>query len=92
MTTKVKFSVGGETEMPIYEAVDVHPERWNGWLRPIVTIETAEKIANDIYNHDDPNDNEPYDDIKLAIVEAKENFEDTVEVLSLIHISEPTRL
>jgi len=79
MTTKVKFSVGGETEMPIYEAVDVHPKRWNGWLRPIVTIKTAMQIADDLFDAK-LNNNEAHDFIWDCITEAKENFEDTVEV------------
>lgn len=76
----IKFSIDGNKDMPIYNAVDVHPQTWNGWIRPIVTIKTAIKIAEDIFNKDDLEDNEPYDDIQDAIIEAKENFEDTVEV------------
>ena len=30
MNTDIKFSVGGELDMPIYNAVDIHPQRWNG--------------------------------------------------------------
>lgn len=77
---KNKFSINGEKDMPIYEAVDFYHTRWNGWLRPIVTQETAQQIAKDIFNHDDPSDNEPYQNIILAIQESKENFETTVEV------------
>tara|TARA_R110000772_G_scaffold38395_1_gene90663 strand:- start:36 stop:326 length:291 start_codon:yes stop_codon:yes gene_type:complete len=80
MSKEIKFSVGGELDMPIYNAVDIHPQRWNGWLRPIVTIEVAEQIAEDIFNHEDSTDNEPYEYIKESIVEAKENFEETVEI------------
>jgi len=80
MTKQIKFSVGGELDMPIYEAVDIHPQRWNGWLRPIVTIQTALQIAEDIFNHEDKSDNDPYHDIHDAITEARENLEDTVEV------------
>ena len=79
MTTKVKFSVAGEKEMPVYEAVDIHPERWNGWLRPIVTIETAMQIADDLFDAE-LNNNEAHDFIWDCITEAKENHEDTVEV------------
>lgn len=81
---KVKFSIGGDTNMPVYEAVDIHPQRWNGWLRPIVTIQTALQIAEDIFNHNDLSDNESYHDIQEAIREARENLEDTVEVGGLI--------
>ena len=80
MMTTIKFAIDGNKDFPIYDAVDVHPQRWNGWLRPIVTMETALQIAEDIFNKDDLEDNEPYDDIQDAITEAKENFEDTVEV------------
>ena len=76
----IKFSINGEIYMPIYEAVDVHPKRWNGWLRPIVTIKTALQIAEDIFNHNDLSDNDPYHDIHDAIREARENREDTVEI------------
>lgn len=78
--TKVKFSIEGSKDNPIYEAVDIHPTRWNGWLCPIVTIEVAEKIAKDLYNHVDPTDNEPYENVMDAITHAKENLEDTVDV------------
>lgn len=81
---KVKFSIGGDTNMPVYEAVDIHPQRWNGWLRPIVTIQTALQISEDIFNHNDLSDNESYHDIQEAIREARENLEDTVEVGGLI--------
>ena len=81
---KVKFSIGGDTNMPVYEAVDIHPQRWNGWLRPIVTIQTALQISEDIFNHNDLSDNESYHDIQEAIREARENLEDAVEVGGLI--------
>jgi len=77
---KINFSIDGDLSMPIYAAIDVHPQRWNGWIRPIVTIETALQNAEDIFNEDNLEDNEPYHDIHDAIKEAKENFEDTVEV------------
>mgnify|MGYP003642787975 CR=1 FL=1 len=80
MMNKINFSIDGDSSMPIYAATDVHPQRWNGWLRPIVTIKTALQIAEDIFNKDNLEDNEPYYDIQNAIIEAKENFEETVEV------------
>lgn len=78
--SKIKFSIEGSKDNPIYEAVDVHPERWNGWLCPIVTIETALKIAEDIFDKNDLANNDPYHDIHGAITEARENFENTVDV------------
>ena len=78
--TTIKFAIDGDRDNGIYDAVDVHPQRWNGWLRPIVTIDTALQIADDIFNADNLEDNEPYHDIHDAIKEARENFEDTVEV------------
>lgn len=78
--TTIKFAIDGDRDYPIYDAVDVHPQRWNGWLRPIVTINTALQIADDIFNRENPEDNEPYHDIHDAIKEARENFEDTVEI------------
>ena len=77
---RVKFSIEGSKDNPIYEAVDIHPKRWNGWLCPIVTIEVAEQIAMDLYNKNDPTDNEPFQDVVDAIIHAKENLEDTVDV------------
>ena len=81
MEKEIKFSIGGGSEgHPIYKAVDVHPQRWNGWLVPIVSMETAEQIAKDIFDPSDLSDESPYHDIREAITEAKENFEDTVNV------------
>ena len=80
---EVKFSIEGSKDNPIYQAVDIHPMRWNGWLCPIVTIEVAEKIAKDLYNHVNLQPleiNEPYEDVMDAITHAKENLEDTVDV------------
>ena len=76
---KIKFSIDGATDVPVYEAIDAHPQRWNGWLVPIVTFETAMQIADDLF---DPslNENQPHNDIWDCIVEAKENHEDRVEV------------
>ena len=75
----VKFSLEGSTDFPIYEAIDIHPQRWNGWLVPIVSFETAQKIADDI-NTGNEDDNEVYEQILDCIVEAKENLEDAVDV------------
>ena len=80
ISKQIKFSIHGELSMPIYNAVDIHPQRWNGWLRPIVTIKTALQIAEDIFNHDDYADNDPYHDIQQAITEARENLENKVDV------------
>lgn len=78
--SKIKFSIEGSKDNPIYEAVDVHPQRWNGWLCPIVTIETALQIAEDMFNHNDLADNDPYHAIHDAITESRENLEDAVDV------------
>ena len=77
--TEIKFSLDGDENMPIYKAVDVHPERWNGWLVPIVTFETAKQIADDLY---DPTLDElqASNEILNCIVHAKENLEETVDV------------
>ena len=53
--TTIKFAIDGDRDYPIYDAVDVHPQRWNGWLRPIVTINTALQIADDIFNRENQN-------------------------------------
>ena len=76
---KIKFSVDGLSDNPVYEAIDTHPHRWNGWLIPIVSFETAKQIANDLF---DPNcdDDQPASDILDCITHAKENFEDAVEI------------
>ena len=79
MTTKLRFSLEGSTDAPIYEATDTHPQRWNGWLVPIVSFETAQQIADDLF---DPygDEEQPTYDILDCITHAKENFEDAVEV------------
>ena len=82
----IKFSIGGEPMEKVYEAVEIHPERWNGWACPIVTIEVAEQIANDLYELNKEfeyyEDDEycPSVDVRQAIQEAKENHEETVDV------------
>lgn len=81
----IKFSIEGSRENTIYHAVDVHPERWNGWLCPIVTLEVAEQIANDLYELNKKykfcNDEYcPSLDVRSAIEHARENLEDTVDV------------
>ena len=75
----IRFSIEGSKENTIYHAVDVHPQRWNGWLVPIVSFETAKQIAFDLF---DPhgNDEQPTYDILDSITHAKENFEDAVEI------------
>jgi len=80
MNKEIKFSIHGELSMPIYNAVDIHPQRWNGWLRPIVTMEVAEQIAKDMLETHEDYDESPYRDVREAITEAKENREETVEV------------
>lgn len=81
----IKFSIGGEPMEKVYEAVEIHPERWNGWACPIVTFDVAEEIANDLYQANKEYkfyDDEycPSIDIRNAIQEAKENYEETVDV------------
>ena len=80
MNKEIKFSIHGELSMPIYTAIDIHPQRWNGWLRPIVTMEVAEQIAKDMLETHEDYDESPYRDVREAITEAKENGEDAVEV------------
>tara|TARA_B110000211_G_scaffold9608_1_gene10155 strand:- start:465 stop:746 length:282 start_codon:yes stop_codon:yes gene_type:complete len=80
MNKEIKFSIHGELSMPIYTAIDIHPQRWNGWLRPIVTMEVAEQIAKDMLETHEDYDESPYRDVREAITEAKENREETVEV------------
>jgi len=79
---KIKFSIDGNLDMPIYEAVEVSLQRWNGWLIPTVTLNTAEQIAKDIFSPEDNDDNEPsaYHDVKNVITKAKENNKETVDV------------
>jgi len=79
----IRFSIEGSKENTIYHAVDVHPQRWNGWLCPIVTLEVAEQIADDLYaiNKDTPAEEFcPSEGVRSAIEFAKENLEDTVDV------------
>lgn len=75
----IKFSLEGGSDVPIYEAVDIHPQKWNGWLVPIVTFETAQQIADDLFDPECDTE-QPSQDIVDSIIEAKENFEDAVDV------------
>lgn len=60
MHGKLKFSIGGEPDQPVYEGVNYgfcgetkggHPARWNGWLVPAVTKNVFDQIVKDQEAH-----------------------------------------